>query len=53
MEYNFEGYIDEYGHAVLETPEEPLVGADGENISVGVVDYWQNEVDSLRQMQMH
>ena len=48
MEYNFEGYIDEYGHAVLETPEEPLVGADGEMIDVGVVDYWQNEVDSLK-----
>jgi hypothetical protein len=48
MEHNFEGYIDEYGHAVLETPEEPLVGADGENINVGVVDYWQNEVDSLK-----
>ena len=48
MEYNFEGYIDEYGHAVLETPEEPLVGADGEMINVGVVDYWQNEVDSLK-----
>tara|TARA_R110002074_G_scaffold398478_2_gene590413 strand:- start:538 stop:1779 length:1242 start_codon:yes stop_codon:yes gene_type:complete len=48
MEYNFEGYIDEYGHAVLETPEENVVGADGEKISLGVVDYWQNEVDSLK-----
>lgn len=48
MEYNFEGYIDEYGHPVLETPEEPLVGADEEMIDVGVVDYWQNEVDSLK-----
>tara|TARA_R110000744_G_scaffold114561_2_gene214320 strand:+ start:5876 stop:8107 length:2232 start_codon:yes stop_codon:yes gene_type:complete len=48
MEYNFEGYIDEYGHAVLETPEENVVGADGEEISLGVVDYWQNEVDSLK-----
>ena len=48
MEYNFEGYIDEYGHAVLETPDESLVGADGEMINVGVVDYWQNEVDSLK-----
>ena len=48
MEHNFEGYIDEYGQAVLETPEKPIKGIDGEMIDLGVVDYWTNEVDSLK-----
>lgn len=48
MEYNFEGYIDEFGHAVLDTPEKPITGTDQEKISLGVVQYWENEVESLK-----
>ena len=48
MEWNFEGYIDEYGMPVFYTPEKPVKGVDGEWINTGVIDYWQNEVDSLK-----
>ena len=48
MEYNFEGYIDEYGHAVLETPEKPVRSAEGTWITQGVIQYWNNEVASLK-----
>ena len=47
MEWNFEGYIDKYGMPVLFTPEKPIVGMDGEDIKIGAIDYWKNEVDSL------
>ena len=48
MEWNFEGYLDQYGHPVLRTPQDPVVGIDGEYIYQGVLDYWENEVDSLK-----
>ena len=48
MEWNFEGYMDEYGHPVFETPQAPVVGVDGEYIYQGVLEYWQNEIDSLK-----
>ena len=48
MGYNFEGYIDEYGHAVLETPEKPVRSAEGTWITQGVIEYWNNEVSSLK-----
>jgi hypothetical protein len=48
MEYNFEGYIDQYGHAVLETPEKPIKSAEGTWITQGVIEYWNNEVASLK-----
>ena len=48
MEYNFEGYIDEFGHAVLETPEKPVRSAEGTWIIQGVIEYWNNEVASLK-----
>lgn len=44
MEWNFEGYIDEYGFPVLETPAKPIKGIDGGWIKIGVIDYWNNEV---------
>ena len=49
MEWNMEGFIDQYGMPVLRTPEKPLMGIDDELISVGAVDYWENEVSSLSQ----
>jgi hypothetical protein len=48
MEYNFEGYIDQYGHAVLEKPEKPVKSAEGTWITQGVIEYWNNEVSSLK-----
>ena len=48
MEWNFEGYIDRYGMPVLRTPDQPVRGIDGEDITMGAIDYWANEVESLQ-----
>ena len=48
MEWNFEGYIDEYGFPVFETPKTPVIGVDGEEITQGVIEYWNNEVEALK-----
>jgi hypothetical protein len=48
MEWNFEGYIDQYGMPVFETPKKPVMGVDGELITQGVIEYWNNEVDALK-----
>jgi len=48
MEWNFEGYIDKYGWPVLEDPKKPVEGIDGEMIENGVITYWNNEVDALK-----
>ena len=48
MEWNFEGYIDEFGFPVFRTPDKKVKGVDDEYINIGVIDYWKNEVDSLR-----
>ena len=47
MEWNFEGYIDRYGMPVFKTPDKPIIGVDGEDIKIGALDYWENEVTSL------
>jgi len=47
MEWNFEGYIDRYGMPVFRTPAQPVIGVDGEDINIGALDYWENEVGSL------
>ena len=46
--WNMEGFFDKYGWPVFETPEEPVEGIDGELIYTGVTDYWQAEVDGLK-----
>jgi hypothetical protein len=48
MEWNFEGFIDEYGFPVFEDPSKPVVGIDGELIKTGVITYWNNEVNALK-----
>ena len=48
MEWNYEGYIDSYGLPVFDTPKKPTNGPQGEEIYIGVIDYWQNEVDGLK-----
>ena len=51
MEWNYEGFIDEYGLPVFDTPSSRRRGPHGELIDVGVVDYWENEVDGLKEDQ--
>jgi hypothetical protein len=48
MEWNYEGFIDSYGHPVFDTPAEPIEGPYGELIDQGVIEHWQNEVDGLK-----
>ena len=48
MEWNYEGYIDEYGYPVFETPEDKVLDTFGNQIQMGVIDYWQNEVEGLK-----
>ena len=48
MEWNYEGYIDSYGHPVFDTPEKPVIGNDQEHIDIGVIEFWENEADGLR-----
>ena len=48
MEWNYEGFIDEYGHAVFNTPPEGTVDPHGDVIDVGVIEHWNNEVEGLK-----
>jgi len=48
MEWNFEGYIDKFGMPVLTTPSKPTKGIDGASIKIGALEYWENEVASLK-----
>ena len=48
MEWNYEGFIDEYGVPVFTTPDTDVLAPDGELIDIGVVDNWQNEADGLK-----
>jgi len=48
MEWNYEGFMDEYGLPVFNTPEKPVIGPDGSEIEVGVIDHWHNEAEGLR-----
>ena len=48
MEWNLEGFIDRFGMPVMRTPKTPVIGVDGEMISKGAIDYWEDEVDSLK-----
>jgi len=48
MEWNYEGFIDTYGHPVFDTPAKPVEGSDGLKIEVGVINHWENEVEGLK-----
>ena len=48
MEWNYEGFIDEFGLPVFDTPSSRRRGPHGELIDIGVVDYWENEVEGLK-----
>jgi len=51
MEWNYEGYIDCYGLPIFDTPEKPVEGPQGEKIKIGVIEYWENEVEGLKEDQ--
>ena len=48
MEYNMEGFIDRYGHPVLNSPIKEVRGIDDRPIRNGAINYWEAEVDSLK-----
>jgi hypothetical protein len=48
MEWNYEGFIDIYGHPVFDTPSKDLLGPFNEVIDQGVVEHWNNEVEGLK-----
>jgi len=49
MEWNYEGFIDEHGQPVFDTPkEETILDPFGDTIDTGVIDYWNNEVEGLK-----
>jgi len=48
MEWNYEGFIDEHGSPVFNTPDHEVFDPHGELIDIGVVDSWQNEADGLK-----
>ena len=49
MEWNYEGFIDQHGQPVFDTPEDDtILDPFGDTIDTGVIDYWENEVDGLK-----
>jgi hypothetical protein len=48
MEWNFEGFLDQYGQPVFRKPNKAVLDPYGDVIDSGVLDYWENEVESLR-----
>lgn len=43
-----EGFFDKYGNPVVDDPESPIEGIDGEMIDMGAKTYMKNERDSLK-----
>jgi len=48
MEWNYEGYIDSHGMPVFDTPETEVKGPYGDFIDTGIIEYWENEVEGLK-----
>lgn len=48
-EWNLEGFIDEYGWPIVDaSPKNPVMGIDGVKVTMGVIEWWQNEVNALK-----
>ena len=45
---NLEGFIDEYGFSIVDTPKKSVMGMDGVNIDIGAKDYIKNRRDGLK-----
>ena len=48
MEWNYEGFIDAYGLPVFDKPKDVVKDTQGELITVGVIEHWENEVEGLK-----
>ena len=48
MEWNYEGFIDEYGYPVFDNPDNDVLGPDGELIDIGIIEHWNNEAEGLK-----
>ena len=51
MEWNYEGFIDTHGLPVFVGNETRVKGIDGYEITTGVINHWENEVEGLKQDQ--
>ena len=48
MEWNYEGFIDEYGNPVFDNPDHDVFDPHGELIDIGIIEHWNNEVEGLK-----
>jgi len=48
MEWNYEGFIDEYGYPVFDNPNNEVLDPQGELIDIGIIEHWNNEADGLK-----
>jgi hypothetical protein len=48
MEWNYEGFMDTFGSPVFITPKNKTIGVDNLQITIGVIEHWENEVDGLK-----
>jgi hypothetical protein len=48
MEWNYEGFMDTFGLPIFTTPKNRTIGRDGIEITTGVIEHWDNEVDGLK-----
>jgi len=48
MEWNYEGFIDSHGIPVFEKPKDAIKDTQGDLITIGVIEHWENEVDGLK-----
>jgi len=48
MEWNYEGFIDEYGDPVFDSPDNDVFDPHGELIDIGIIEHWNNEAEGLR-----
>ena len=48
MEWNYEGFMDSYGSPVFIREEDSIKGVDGYDITTGVIEHWENEVEGLK-----
>lgn len=48
MEWNYEGFIDQYGYPVFDTPKKETLDPQGNIITEGVIQHWENEVEGLK-----
>ena len=48
MEWNYEGFMDTFGSPVFIKGKNRVYGVDGVEVTTGVIEHWENEVDGLK-----